>query len=143
MTPSNVLCIFKDVCYTERGILYIFSIRQFIKIFKTPIYNFSGQFDLICQLSGDPDGQYTLIDWKTAQSAQKTWPLQIAAYRYLADTIGGIKTTRGMVVRLKRDGSGVILSEYPTSYHGHFSIFLGILNAHNFIAPKSIDWEDI
>ena len=107
-----------------------------------PVMMFTGQLDLVARLKGDTG--YTLIDWKTSQVGSKAWRLQIAAYRHLA-SVNGIDTIRGMTVRLKRDGSGALVTEYPANYKNDFSVFLGLLNAHNFFNPKpaEVDWDNL
>ena len=106
------------------------------------IMRFTGQLDLVARLKGDTG--YTMIDWKTSQVGHKAWRIQIAAYRHLA-AINGIDTVRGMTVRLKRDGSGALVTEYPGKWKYDFSVFLGLLNAHNFFNPKpaEVDWDHL
>ncbi len=88
----------------------------------------SGRPDLIAELK---DGQVFLIDLKTSLAAQKSWPLQIAAYRHLAQTDKGIITVGGMTLRLKPDGSGCLPDNFK-DYVRHLNIFLGILNAYHY-----------
>ncbi len=105
------------------------------------VMRYTGQVDLIARLKGD--SEYTMIDFKTSQVGMKAWQIQIAAYRHLAMT-SGINTARGMTVRLKKDGSGAILTEYPPKCANDFNVFLGLLNAHYFFNPKTdIDWENL
>jgi len=92
-----------------------------------------GRPDLIAILKGN--GELVLIDLKTSQAAQKTWPLQISAYRHLAKVDKGISTHRGVAIRLKSDGSGCLLppgGEYARGCRRDFNIFIGLLNAHHY-----------
>lgn len=97
--------------------------------------------DTVLKFTGKPDLIIThkatsgniLIDIKTSQSEDKWWAIQNAAYRYLATKRPEpIPTHRGMSLRLKNDGTGCLVTEYPKDYRGHFNIFLGLLNAFNY-----------
>jgi hypothetical protein len=92
-------------------------------------FGFTGQIDFVGRLHGD--SCLTLLDWKTGQQESKTWRIQIAAYRHLA-TLAGLDIGRGMSVRLRRDGSAAIATEYPRMCAGDFGIFIGLLNAYKF-----------
>jgi len=69
---------------------------------------------------------------KTSQAYYKWWEIQAAAYRHLAFVDRGIKTERSLSVRLKADGSGVLINEHPQRTAEDMNIFRGLLNAHNF-----------
>jgi len=95
-----------------------------------PVLGFSGRPDLICIIRGDEFP--TLIDLKTSQAEQRSWAIQIAAYRHLALVDREINTVRGISVRLKADGGKAICMDYPKNYKNELNIFLGLLNAHRF-----------
>ena len=95
-----------------------------------PVRGYCGKPDLIAVLHGD---EYpVLVDFKTGQATAPAWRLQIAAYRKLAATDKKILTVRGISVRLKSDGSGALVTEYPKDYSVDFNIFTGLLNAHYY-----------
>lgn len=71
---------------------------------------FCGKPDLVCVLKGDE--KLTLVDWKTSVAPSKTWPLQVAAYRHLANYDKKIVTYRGLCVRLNKDGKMPKPDEY-------------------------------
>ena len=95
-----------------------------------PRLGFCGKPDLICTLIGSDAP--VLIDFKTSQAYYKWWEIQAAAYRHLAFVDRGIKTERSLSVRLKADGSGVLINEHPQRTAEDMNIFRGLLNAHNF-----------
>jgi len=103
-----------------------------------PSRGYTGQVDLVARLKGD--GGLTLIDWKTSAVGQKSWRVQLAAYRTLV--VGeGSPVDRMMSVRLKKDGKGAIVDEY-TTYARDMGIFNGLLNSWNYFKPASaVDWE--
>ena len=94
-----------------------------------PVRGYCGKPDLIAVLRGDECT--ALVDFKTGQATAPAWRLQIAAYRKLALT-KHIMTVRGMSVRLKADGSGALITEYPKDYSRDINIFEGLLNAFYF-----------
>lgn len=91
-------------------------------------YGYCGHPDIILKIKGDKG--LTLIDFKTPLSEQKTWKVQIAAYRQLAKE-ADYETKRGCSLRLKKDGSRAILSEY-TDNDTDFNAFLGALTTYNY-----------
>jgi len=94
-----------------------------------PQRGYCGKPDLIAVLKGDECT--ALVDFKTGQATAPAWRLQVQAYRKLAIT-KHIMTVRGMSVRLKADGSGALVTEYPKDYSRDFNIFTGLLNAFYF-----------
>lgn len=88
---------------------------------------YCGKPDAIITMKGTD--KVILVDWKTSQGRQKWWELQICAYRELAE-YNGIKTQRGLSVRLKKDGLMAIADEYPDMKA--WNIFVGLLNSHRF-----------
>jgi len=59
----------------------------------------TGQVDMIIENKG----KIILIDFKTSASPQKTWPLQLSAYKYMANE--KYKIDEIQIVQLKKDGS--------------------------------------
>ena len=93
-------------------------------------WGLKGKPDLAAVLKGDT--MASLTDLKTSQAEQRSWKLQIAAYRHLLRKDKGISTHRGMCVRLKSDGSGCLVDEYARDYRQDLNVFTGILNAHKY-----------
>jgi hypothetical protein len=89
-----------------------------------------GKPDLIAIIKGDTDP--TLIDYKTAQAAEKIWALQAASYRRLAEVDRGIICHRSISVRPDKNGKSAKIKEY-TNYSRHLNIFIGMVNAWNFL----------
>lgn len=94
---------------------------------------FCGQLDTILTLKGDSTA--TQIDWKTSLTHQNWWKLQSAAYRFLAESCN-YPTHRGLSIRLKNDGSGGLINEYPRNYSKDFNIFVSLYNAYQFFKGK-------
>ena len=61
---------------------------------------FCGQPDLVCVFA---DGLIVLVDWKTAQSKYKYWPIQLGGYSILLKTQKNIEVERLMTVRLRKE----------------------------------------
>jgi len=94
---------------------------------------FHGQFDILCRMRGDPG--LSLWDYKTPESTNRVWPLQIAAYRHLA-RIHGHETVRGGMIRLRKSGRPPLIDEYTATERRDWSLFVSVLNVHNnLIAP--------
>ena len=106
------------------------------------VHQFTGQVDLVCRIKADKC--LTLVDWKTASIVQKSWGLQLSAYKHLVDANNfRLKIGRLMSVRLKKDGTYKICEYSNPEYL--FSVFLNVMSAYRFFNPKvvDIDWENI
>lgn len=101
------------------------------------VKTFCGKPDLVAVIKGND--LPTLIDWKTSQTYYEWWRLQNASYRYLLEDSKQIKTMAGMCVRLKKNGSGILLGKghYPGEYLSDFAIFHGGLNMYRFFNRKA------
>ena len=75
-----------------------------------PKYRISGQFDLLLKFKGSD--ALVLADYKTPETADKTWVLQTAAYMILLEDILGIKVDRRICVMLDREGKYPKVIEY-------------------------------
>ncbi len=93
------------------------------------------KLDLVFVYRGDGN-ILTLGDLKTGKAAMRPWQLQVQTYRQLLYDVKGIQTHRGMSVRLKDDGSGVLLTEYARDYAADFNVFMGGLQFYRFNNPK-------
>lgn len=90
---------------------------------------YCGKPDLIAVLKGNNFN--TLIDFKTGQQELKPFKIQNAAYRNLSK-VNGVTVKNGMTVRLKPDGSGALITEYPANYQKEMNIFQGLLNSYYY-----------
>ncbi len=91
---------------------------------------FCGQPDAILRLKGDE--ALTLADWKTSQTVYPYWRLQNACYRHLAGHDRDVHCRRGLAIRLKKNGSGCLVTEYPVNYSADLNTFVSALNIHYF-----------
>ena len=92
---------------------------------------YTGQVDFVVM---GTDDQIWLVDIKTSTKHQKTYPVQMAAYRELL-ALHGIKTHGAMLVFLDKDG------EFPDidvleNTEGEFSVFLAALECHKFFKQR-------
>ena len=75
----------------------------------------TGAIDLVCTIRGSQE--HVIVDYKTPATPSKTWPLQLAAYQYLYNSIkpSDQKTaTRRIALRLRKDGKPPIIHEYTS-----------------------------
>jgi len=79
----------------------------------------TGKIDLIAKLHGDK--KPSVIDIKTSQTKSKTWPLQLAAYKYLA-TLENIDCDRFLVVQLNKNGKRPEIIEY-TEFNKYWELY--------------------
>jgi hypothetical protein len=94
---------------------------------------YCGHPDLVVTIKGDP--RPAVIDLKTPQSFSRSWRLQVAAYRNLC-RVNGYDVKRCMTLRLKKDGSGVIVNESTDTADHDFNIFCNALAAWKFFNDK-------
>ena len=97
-------------------------------------WKLKGKPDLAAILKGDT--MASLTDLKTSQAEQKSWKLQIAAYRHLLRKDKGISTHRGMALRLRADGKIGLINEYDRNYKKDLNLFLGALNLYRYFYRK-------
>lgn len=97
------------------------------------VMGFHGQYDIICRMRGD--AHLSLWDYKTPEASQKTWPLQIAAYRHLAKS-QGIETARGGTIRLRKTGRPPLVEDYRKTQARDWSLFVSCLNVHNNLLTR-------
>ena len=96
-------------------------------------YRFKGHPDLLCRLKGDDC--LTLIDLKSPVQKQKTWRLQIAAYRHLA-LKKWPNIARVGSLRLSPEGRPALFDEYSGTLDVDFNVFVSALNVHNFLRKE-------
>lgn len=93
-----------------------------------PSYGFMGHPDLICRLK---DGNVWLIDLKTPAAVAKSWRVQLAAYRRLAE-VNGHRIDRTATLRLSKDGKHPILDETTATNASDLAVFLNCLSAFKY-----------
>lgn len=96
-------------------------------------YGYCGKADFIGRLEHDQN--FGVIDWKTSIAVEKSWPLQIAAYRNLASKeiyrYHEKYSQWGMNLRLRADGKLPLATTYQDQTMD-FNMFLGALNLHKY-----------
>ena len=98
--------------------------------FTHPTLGFTGTPDAIVRIKGDKG--LTLIDWKTPAALSKSWRLQLAAYKNLADTNIGPQVDRVASLQPRRDGGRAKFTGYTKSLTPDYAIFLSALNVFKF-----------
>lgn len=130
--------------------LYVDSFRRWsdiainsVELSETRLKNnslrYCGKPDAILSLRDNPE-ILVLVDWKTSQATQNWWQLQIVAYRKLAEH-NGIKTERGLSVRLKNNGAVAIADEYTSM--SDWNVFIGLLNSYRFFYGEKNGFRNI
>jgi hypothetical protein len=94
-----------------------------------PVHHFDGQLDLLCRIKGDAG--LMLLDHKTPMALYKSWRVQCAAYKKLAD-LEYPSITRTGSLRLSRDGKRAKLEEYSGTIERDFALFLNCLSAYQY-----------
>lgn len=111
------------------------SVKAVIKVEEQlvdPKLGFTGTPDLIVRMKGDPD--LTVVDWKTPKALSKTWRLQLAAYRHLAEiACQGYSIRRVASLRIREDGGPAIFDGYSRTLFSDLNIFLGLLNYFKYM----------
>ncbi len=99
-----------------------------------PVYHYTGQLDLLCQIKGD--NGLTLLDHKTPIALYLSWRVQTSAYRELALLeYPDIKRTGSL--RLSREGKRAKFDEHTGTLSHDFTVFLNCLSAYNFFKGGS------
>lgn len=95
-----------------------------------PVHHFTGQLDLLCMIKGDAG--LMLLDHKTPLALYRSWRVQCAAYKKLAD-LEYQNITRTASLRLSREGKRAKLEEYSGTVERDYAIFMNCLTAYNFL----------
>lgn len=91
------------------------------------------------KITGECDGIYksnqelVLFDIKTPENQSRSWPLQGAAYAYLA-RLQGIDIRRIIFVRLSKEGKSAKENEYD--FEIHWDLFEKALQLHQYFYAK-------
>ena len=98
----------------------------------------TGQVDLIIEM----EDKTILIDWKTSSRPQKSWALQGAAYKYLAEINGFENVESILFVRLKKDGKPPVLTRH-TTHDEDIETFFKCLELYRWFKMKTTrnKWE--
>lgn len=112
-------------------------VSQVVMVEKTltdPIQGFQGTPDAIVQIKGD--AALTLMDWKSPQVATKTWAIQVAAYRVLAEK-AGYPIKRVATLQPHPKGKRAKFTEYSRGSQRDYAIFLSALNCHRYFYQEA------
>jgi hypothetical protein len=89
---------------------------------------FVGHLDAVVELE---TGKY-IIDWKTPKAQSKTWRIQLAGYKHLAEDNENT-TYKRAVVMLDENGGAPRFVEYPEKdYERDFAVFISALNCYRY-----------
>lgn len=91
----------------------------------------TGQMDVLVKTK---DRTY-LIDWKTSSQPQKTWALQGAAYKYLAEQNGYENVDSVLFVKLKKDGKSPTLHKHE-NHKENLDIFFKCLDLYRWLGIR-------
>jgi len=131
-----------DLSYENETNIYAPSIKSFIEWIKiTDPIPFTLEEKIInhkLPLSGRPDfigtitgrDGYGIIDWKTSVSTQKWWPLQLSAYKYLADKYYEITIEWIATLRIRKKGGKALFNDYTPIYKQSLKKFLRAYSLH-------------
>lgn len=97
-------------------------------------HGYTGQLDFV--VTGKNQRKY-LVDIKTSSGHQKTYPLQIAAYRGLLQS-KGIEVDEGMLVYLAKDGEAPKVRSYADTKE-EWETFLSALRCYKFFNKRKLD----
>jgi hypothetical protein len=92
-------------------------------------WDFRGHPDAIVVIRGDQG--LTLVDWKTPKPLSKSWRLQLAGYRLLAE-VNGHQIARVASLRLAADGGPAKFQGYSSTMAADRAVFLSALNVWKF-----------
>ena len=92
-------------------------------------FGFHGQPDLIVRLN---HGEVALIDIKTPVTNQKSWKVQIAAYRHLCE-LAGHKIEKAGTLQLSPEGK-VARMRWADDSAMDFNVFLSALNCYRYFS---------
>jgi len=97
------------------------------KRFTNEIMGFTGQIDYVIKSS---DNEIHLVDIKTSSTQQKTYPLQMAAYRSLL-MHQGIQIKSAMLVYLNKDAQFPNINVYE-DLNDEFNVFMSALDCWKY-----------
>lgn len=95
---------------------------------------FTGQLDFVIKGS---DNELYLVDLKTSTRPQKTYPIQMAAYKYLLE-IHGVRIKAAMLVYLSKDGEFPDIARYD-ELDDETCVFFSALKCYQYFHRKKGD----
>lgn len=97
-------------------------------------HGYTGQLDFVV---AGKDGRKYLVDIKTSASHQRTYPLQIAAYRGLLES-KGVHVDEGLLVYLSKDGEEPKVRSYAETQE-EYEVFLSALRCYKFFNKRKLN----
>jgi hypothetical protein len=97
--------------------------------FTSPLYGVRGRPDAILRIRGDIG--LSLVDWKTPKPLSRSWRVQLAGYRLLAEA-NGLKIDRVASLRLDKDGAPAKFQGYTKTLAADTNVFRSALNVWKF-----------
>lgn len=125
--PNNCVGFFRS--FTDWFDCYVSEVVLVEQQLIDKANGFLGTPDAILRIKGDSG--LTLIDWKSGQTASKTWVIQVAAYRHLAEK-NGYPIARVATLQPRPDGRLAKFTEYTKSLTPALAVFLSALNCWRF-----------
>ena len=96
-----------------------------------PTLHYKGTPDAIVRMKGDTG--LTLLDWKTPRALSKSWRLQLAAYKNLADVNGYLQSLERVAsLQPHPDGGRAKFEEYTKSLTADWNVFRSMLGVWKF-----------
>lgn len=92
----------------------------------------TGRFDLIVVLKESK--QITLVDLKSSASPSKSWPIQLAAYKYLLE-LNNYELDDVMNLQLMKNGK-IAKARPPENLNASWDIFQCCVNAYDYFHRK-------
>lgn len=106
---------------------------QYFDTLRNDLYGYRGRPDIVFRFKGSTEN--VLGDLKTALALSRLWQLSLAGYENLMTSFG-IPIDRRLTIRLKADGSGVVLPKSGNEYEDPrraFMYFAEAVNLYRFL----------
>lgn len=98
-----------------------------------PEFRISGKFDMICKLKYSDN--LVLVDYKTPLTYDKTWEMQLAAYRLLVHRNTNMRVDRTLCLKLDSEGKEATHREYR-DFEMNEKLFVNQLEIFRFFNRK-------
>ena len=122
--PDSCVGFFKS--FTAWFLAFVEEVVLVEQTLVHPTLGFTGTPDAIVRIRGDSG--LILLDWKTPRAFSKSWCLQVAAYRELAERDRGLYIPRVATLQPHPDGGRARFEEYTKGLTPDYAIFLSGLN---------------
>lgn len=116
---------------------HLAQVKEFLiieKRFEHDAHEYTGQVDFVVKASDD---LLWLVDIKTSSRHQKTYPVQMAAYREML-AIHSVHTHGAMVVYLDKDGEFPDIDVLEDTKE-EFRVFMSALECHKYFKQRKKD----